>query len=109
MIKHIEKETKWPLFSRHFQMDFFNENVWITTKLSLKFVPIDPINNITSRQAIIRTYDGRVYWRIYASLGLHDLEHLIQNSVANTPRTFSSDWKIKHIDLVSLRIWEILR
>ena len=36
---------------RHFADDifkciFFNENVWISIKISLKFVPKDPINNI---------------------------------------------------------------
>ena len=31
---------------RHFQMDFLNENVWITINISLKFVPRGPINNI---------------------------------------------------------------
>ena len=36
--------TLSPLFSiRHFQM---HENVWISTKISLKFVPEGPINNI---------------------------------------------------------------
>ena len=46
---HIEAETKWPTFSRrHFQMYFLNENVWISIKISLKFVPIGPINNIPS-------------------------------------------------------------
>ena len=36
---------------RHFPDDIFNcillnENVWISIKISLKFVPKDPINNI---------------------------------------------------------------
>ena len=31
---------------RHFQMNFFNENVWISINISLKFVPKRPINNI---------------------------------------------------------------
>ena len=35
-----------PFRRRHFQMLFFNENVWIPIKISLKFVPKDPINNI---------------------------------------------------------------
>ena len=38
---------KWPPFSRrHFQSIFLNENVWISLKISLKFVPKVPINNI---------------------------------------------------------------
>ena len=44
---HIEAKTKWPPFSRrHFEMDFFNENAWISIKISLKFVLKGPINNI---------------------------------------------------------------
>ena len=42
----IEARTKWPPFSRHFQMHLLNENVWIVIKISLKFVPQDPLNNI---------------------------------------------------------------
>ena len=38
-------------YGRHFPDDifnciFFNENVWISIKISLKFVPKGPINNI---------------------------------------------------------------
>ena len=63
---------------RHFPDDtfkwiFLNENVWISIKISLKFVPRGPINNIptlvqTRRQAIIWTNYGLVCWCIYASL-----------------------------------------
>ena len=39
--------NKWPPFRRrHFQMHFLNENVWISIKILLKFVPEGPINNI---------------------------------------------------------------
>ena len=39
--------THWTTFCRwHFQMYFFIENVWISSKISLKFVPKGPINNI---------------------------------------------------------------
>ena len=63
-------------------MDFFNENVKILTRISLKFVPRGPINNIPSlspsrHQAIIWTNDGLVRWciyiYIYASLSLKEL------------------------------------
>ena len=48
---HIEAETKWPPFSRryfqiHFLKNFFNENVWILLKISLKFFPEVRINDI---------------------------------------------------------------
>ena len=53
-----------------FSSAFFYENVWISIKISLKFVPKGPINNIPSfigsdnglapskRQAIIWSNDG---------------------------------------------------
>ena len=45
----IEAETKWPQFSRRrFQIHFLYENIWILIKISLKFVPYGPINNIPS-------------------------------------------------------------
>ena len=65
-----------------FKRIFFNENVRISIKISLKFVPKGPINSIgsdndlapTRRQAIIWTNGGLFYWRIYASLGLNGLK-----------------------------------
>ena len=42
-LQHIEVETKWP---RHFQMDFFlNENVWLSVRNQLMYVPKIPIDN----------------------------------------------------------------
>ena len=38
--------TKWPPFRRRYFQIFFNGNVWISIKISLKFVPNGPINNI---------------------------------------------------------------
>ena len=72
---------------RHFPDDIFkciflNENVWIPLKISLKFVPTGPINNIPT---LVQIMAGRrpgdkplfepmmVYRRIYASLGLNEL------------------------------------
>ena len=45
---HIEAETKWPPFFADdtFKRIFLNENVSISIKISLKFVPKGPINNI---------------------------------------------------------------
>ena len=52
---HIEAESKWTTIRRrHFQLYFFNENVWISFKLSLKFIPKGPINNI---QALVQKMD----------------------------------------------------
>ena len=45
----IEAQTKWPPFRRRcFKCIFLNENVWISLKISLKFVPKGLINNIPS-------------------------------------------------------------
>ena len=45
-LKHIEAKTNWtPFTRRHFQIHFLNENVWISIKISLKFVPSGWIDN----------------------------------------------------------------
>ena len=50
--KHIEPETKCPPFSRpHFQLHFCEWKCMI--KISLKFVPKDPINNIPALVQVI--------------------------------------------------------
>ena len=50
--KHTKAETKWPNFlDVIFKCIFLNENVWISIKISLKFVPKGPINNI---QALVQ-------------------------------------------------------
>ena len=39
--------TKWlPFHRRHVQMLFLNENIWISNKISLKYVPSGPIDNM---------------------------------------------------------------
>ena len=71
---------------RHFADDtfipiFLNENIRISIKISLKFVPEVPINNIPALVQIMacrlvganRNQWWSVYWRIYASLGLNEL------------------------------------
>ena len=47
-------------------------------KISLKFVPKRPINNIPSLVQIMawrRTNDDPAQWHIYVSLGLNELKH----------------------------------
>ena len=69
-----------------FKCIFLNENIWIPINISsLNFVPhglidsqygsIGSDNGLapTRRQAIIWTNDGQVWWRVYASLGLNEL------------------------------------
>ena len=73
---------------RHFPDDilkcfFFNENVWISIGISLKYVPTGQINNIPTLVQIMawrrpgdKPLSGQwwlVCWRIYASLGLNEL------------------------------------
>ena len=66
-----------------FKHIFFNEDVWISINIPLKFVHKGPINNIP---VLAQIMDGAVqvtshylsqywlvYWCIYASLGLHEL------------------------------------
>ena len=64
---------------------FLNKNMWIsiTSKISLKFVPRDPVNSIPALVQIMAwrhkarshylTQWWSVYWRMYASLGLNEL------------------------------------
>ena len=65
-----------------FKRIFLNENVRISIKISLKFVPKGPIDNNPALVQIMawrRSGDKPlsepmiVYWRIYASLGLNEL------------------------------------
>ena len=68
--QHIGAETNGRHFTDAiFKWNFLNENVWIPIKISLKFVPKGPINNIPAmvqimalapcrQQAIIWTNDG---------------------------------------------------
>ena len=56
---------------------FVNENISISIKISLKFVPKCLINNIPTLVQIMACLNQcwLVYWRIYASLGLSELRH----------------------------------
>ena len=62
-----------------FKCNVLNENVRISIKISLKFVPTGPSNNIpASVQIMACRLAGAnqwwlVYWRIYASLGPNEL------------------------------------
>ena len=69
LTSHMEAETKWPPFPHDiYKWIFLNENIWISIKISLKFVLRGPINNVnigsdnglvlTWQQAIIWTNDG---------------------------------------------------
>ena len=94
---------KWtPFRRRHFQMHFLECKFWISIKISLKFVPKCPINNIAAMVQIMawrRPGDNSlsepqwwlVYRHIYASLGLNELivvflcnlSHCVENIGSN--------------------------
>ena len=75
-------KTKWqPKSDDIFKCIFLNENIWTLTKISLKFVPKGPINNIPALVQILAWHrpgdkslsEPMIYWHIYASLGLNEL------------------------------------
>ena len=80
-VAHWGRDKMAAIVQTTFQMDFLNENVWVAIKISLKFVPKGPLNNIPAsdngvapirRQAIIWSNDGLCCQCIYALLGLND-------------------------------------
>ena len=90
-VKHVLNTLRPRQNGRHFPDDnfeciFFNETVWISIKISLKFVPTGLINNIPALVQIMawrRPGDKPLpdqwwlcYWRIYASLGLNKLKRI---------------------------------
>ena len=87
LVHHYTKEllTHWgrDKMAAIFKCISLNENVWISIKISLNFVPRGSINNIP---ALVQIMLGAgqatshylkqsrfVYWRIYASLGFNEL------------------------------------
>ena len=88
-----------------FKCIFLNEDIKISIKISLKFVPKGQINNIPALVQIMAWHRPGdkplsdayiVYWRIYASLGLNELKTL-QNLLMHQHKIllFGSDviWK----------------
>ena len=80
-------------FSGEILKCILDENMWISIKILLKFVPKGSINNIPALanimawcpirwKAIIWTNDDLAYWRIYASLDLNELNWLILSTVS---------------------------
>ena len=74
-----------------FQCIFFNENMWISIKISFKFVSKYQINNILALVKIMAWHQATnhclnqwwlIYWRIFTSLGLNEL--------------MCNSWNVKH-------------
>ena len=72
---HIEAEKKLlPFRRRHFQKHLLIENIWISLKTSLKFVPKSPINNIqvlVQIMAWLRPVDRPLFEPMMVSLPAH--------------------------------------
>ena len=86
-----------------FKCIFLNENVWISLKISLKFVPKVRINNITALAQIMAwcwpdtshhlNQWWLVCWRIYASLGLNELKASLKGSTTMRWRWITTGFK----------------
>ena len=64
------------IFQTALKCIFLNENVWIVTKISLRFVPNGSVKSIPALVQITAwRRHGIVYWRIYASFGHNELTH----------------------------------
>ena len=80
-IYHIEAETKWPQTTYTNAFIFLNENLSISNKISLKYVPYGLTDNAGSdnglapkgKKAIKSRKDGIKYWYKYVSLSLNKL------------------------------------
>ena len=69
---HIEAETKWPPFPDDvFRCIFLNENIYISIKISLKFVRKCPINNVP---ALVLIMAWR--WPLYEPMMVSVLAHI---------------------------------
>ena len=80
-------QNGWHSAGNIFKCISLHEKIWISFKISLKFVLNSPIHKkytsigsdnglvLTRGQAIISNNDGLVPWRIYALLGLNVLTY----------------------------------
>ena len=53
VLTHWGRDKWTPFRRRQFQMHFLNENIWISITISMKFVPMGPINNIPTMVQIM--------------------------------------------------------
>ena len=100
-----------------FKCIFLNENVSIAIKISLKFVPKGPINNIPALVQIMAwrrpSHNLNQWWsvyrRIYASLGLNELNHLSLDKMATISHmTFSNAFSLTKIFVIWLKFhWSL--
>ena len=91
--QQIEVETELQPFGRHiFQLHILewkclhfgsNSSEVCSQGFDWQWIGISSVNSLAPnrRQAIIWTSDGFVYWHIYASLGLNELNFAVQNCI----------------------------
>ena len=81
-VTHLRPRQNGRHFPDIFKCIFLNENVWISIKISLKFVPNDPIINFPTLVQIMTWHQATshylnqcwlIYWSIYAPLCLNEL------------------------------------
>ena len=91
-LKHIKTETKWCYIPDDiFKSIFWNEDIWITIKISLTSVPKGLINNIA---ALVLASLGAgqetshclnqwwwVYWCLNTSLNLNELRLFVRDDI----------------------------
>ena len=99
--KHIVNALRPIRNGQHFADDifkriFFNENVWISLNISLKFVTGGQNHNIPALIQISHYLNHwwLVYRRIYASLGFNELSHWLQGDLNQSLGFLAnfSDW-----------------
>ena len=77
------RQNGWHFPNNIFKRIFLNENVWISIKISLKFVPKGPINNIPALVQIMawrRPGDKPLFEPMMVSLLMHIWRHLASMS-----------------------------
>ena len=77
------RQNGWQCPDDSFKCIFLNENVWISIKISLKFVPKGPINNIPASEPMMVGLPTH----IYASLGHNELSHLLPSWLRSSTHT----------------------
>ena len=87
--------------AQNFQTHFLHWNLWILIQISLKFIPDGRVDKklhnslaLKRQQAIIQTYDGLVFWYIYACMlwEFWRIDHVIKAS--HCIYELDQDWDI---------------
>ena len=97
---YTEAETRWPPFPDIFKWIFLNEIIWITIKISLKFVPVGPINNIPAlvqimawHQAGDKPLSGAMMVSLLTYICITRPQWVIHADGANTDKQDTNSWE----------------